>query len=166
MKILSLRQPWAHAVLYFGKTLENRRWSTRFRGEFLIHAAKGMTVAEYEDAEDFIVDTLWGDLDGATMYARREAYAADFRSRGHRGGIVGVARLVDVISPCVLPSDACVSGTLFECDHKWHMPEQYAFVLEGIRPLPFVPYKGELGFFNVPDDVARKAMGGQSCSAP
>lgn len=53
MKALSLRQPWAHIVLHYGKNLENRRWYTSFRGTFLLHAAKAMTRAEYEDAEDF-----------------------------------------------------------------------------------------------------------------
>ena len=39
MKCLSLRQPWAWAVVHAGKSVENRRWNTNFRGEFLIHAA-------------------------------------------------------------------------------------------------------------------------------
>jgi hypothetical protein len=37
---LSLRQPWAHAILYFGKTIENRSWGTNYRGRIRIHAAK------------------------------------------------------------------------------------------------------------------------------
>jgi hypothetical protein len=43
MKALSLRQPWAHMVVHGPKHIENRRWNTSFRGEFLIHAAKGCT---------------------------------------------------------------------------------------------------------------------------
>ena len=37
---LSLRQPWAWLVVNGLKDLENRRWNTRFRGTFLIHAAQ------------------------------------------------------------------------------------------------------------------------------
>lgn len=37
---LSLRQPWAWAILHAGKTIENRTWATRYRGRIRIHAAK------------------------------------------------------------------------------------------------------------------------------
>jgi hypothetical protein len=49
MKALSIRQPWAWLILHAGKDIENRDWPTRFRGRFLIHAAKGMTRDEYEN---------------------------------------------------------------------------------------------------------------------
>ena len=48
MKALSLRQPWAWLVAAGHKDVENRTWSTRFRGEFLIHAAKTFDDAGYE----------------------------------------------------------------------------------------------------------------------
>src|SRR5690348_2447825 len=50
MKALSIRQPWAWLILHAGKDIENRDWSTRFRGQVLIHAAKGMTQNEFADA--------------------------------------------------------------------------------------------------------------------
>ena len=145
MKALSLRQPWAHAVIYYGKTLENRVWNTTFRGEFLIHAAKGMKRDEYDDARDFIQDTL--KLSASEI----AAFDVDFGERGKRGGVVGIAHLVDVIRPCVDHEPSLFASG---CSHPWHMPEQFAFVLEGVRALPFVPWKGELGFFNVPEGYA------------
>lgn len=39
MKCLSIRQPWAWAIFH-GKDVENRTWTTKYRGELLIHAAK------------------------------------------------------------------------------------------------------------------------------
>lgn len=48
-----------------------------------------------------------------------------------RGGIVGEATLVD----CVTVSDS-----------PWFFGP-YGFVLEDVRPLPFRPYRGALGFF-------------------
>jgi hypothetical protein len=51
---LSIRQPWAWAILHKGKTIENRDWPTRFRGPVCIHAAKGMTRAEHLEFSDFI----------------------------------------------------------------------------------------------------------------
>jgi len=40
MKALSIRQPWAWAILNLGKDIENRKWKTNYRGPLLIHAAK------------------------------------------------------------------------------------------------------------------------------
>jgi hypothetical protein len=37
---LSLRQPWAYAILHLGKDVENRTWPTRFRGRVRIHASR------------------------------------------------------------------------------------------------------------------------------
>jgi ASCH domain len=38
-KSLSVRPEWAHAVMYLGKSTENRSWRTRYRGPLLIHAS-------------------------------------------------------------------------------------------------------------------------------
>jgi predicted transcriptional regulator len=40
MKVLSLKQPFAELVVSGKKTIEIRKWNTKFRGEFLIHASK------------------------------------------------------------------------------------------------------------------------------
>ncbi len=40
MKALSLKQPYAELVVSGKKRIELRRWNTKFRGEFLIHASK------------------------------------------------------------------------------------------------------------------------------
>lgn len=39
MKALSLKQPWAELVANGKKKIEIRKWGTKFRGEFLIHAS-------------------------------------------------------------------------------------------------------------------------------
>ncbi|MFH1425283.1 MAG: ASCH domain-containing protein [archaeon] len=40
MKALSLKQPFAELILQGKKKIEIRKWNTKFRGEFLIHASK------------------------------------------------------------------------------------------------------------------------------
>jgi len=40
MKALSIQQPWAWAILYAGKDIENRSWWTGVRERILIHAGK------------------------------------------------------------------------------------------------------------------------------
>lgn len=39
-KCLSLRQPYAELIVSGRKIIELRKWNTRFRGEFLVHASK------------------------------------------------------------------------------------------------------------------------------
>ena len=42
MKCLSVCQPFAELIIQGKKTIELRKWNTKFRGEFLIHAAKNV----------------------------------------------------------------------------------------------------------------------------
>jgi hypothetical protein len=46
IKGLSLKQPYPELIISGRKTTELRKWNTRFRGEFLVHASK----AVYKDA--------------------------------------------------------------------------------------------------------------------
>lgn len=121
MKALSLRQPWAWAVVEAGKDVENRRWNTKFRGDFLIHAASGWTKKQYRDSRAWI-ETL-KDQEGVRLVKEVPPMALL-----ERGGIVGVATLVDVLPP---------SDTLSFFPRPWHVPGQWGFVLENVRPLPF-----------------------------
>ncbi|MBX3751927.1 MAG: hypothetical protein KF897_17750 [Opitutaceae bacterium] len=121
---LSVRQPWACCIVHLGKDIENRDWPTRFRGEVAIHASKGMTRDEYE-----------GCL--ATVHA--VSLTQPFGAGGvfpaldelPRGGIVGVARIVDCVEWSASP---------------WFCG-RFGFVLADARPVPFVPVRGALGFF-------------------
>ncbi|WP_257765335.1 ASCH domain-containing protein [Burkholderia glumae] len=141
MKALSIRQPWAWLIVRpditdltareaarragLIKDIENRTWPTRYRGPLLIHAGKSMTRDEYEDVEWFL-DTTPIELPPAAQL--------------ERGGIIGVAKLVDCVAPRARTS-------------PWHMEGQHGFLLHDARPVPFLPYKGQLGIFEVPDDV-------------
>lgn len=152
MKALSLRQPWAYIVTHWGKVIENRHWNTDFRGEFLIHAAKGMEPEEYQDARDFVVETLRWQEQGCQLVKTTE-FDLGFKKHDRRGGIVGRARLVRVLPRCQPKGVA----SLFPCDHPWHIPDQFGFVLADVAPVPFVPFRGMPGFFDVPDDLVRAA---------
>lgn len=49
-RVLTIRQPWASAIIYAGKDVENRSWTTSYRGRVYIHA--GMRL----DPEDVLPD--------------------------------------------------------------------------------------------------------------
>jgi hypothetical protein len=144
---LSIRQPWAWAILHAGKDVENRDWSDRYPGftaalrlveavieegggKFLIHASLGMTRGEYEDS---LADMH--EISCTRPFPPGLALPA-FESLP-RGGIVGRAQLYDVVSEHASP---------------WFFGP-VGLVLRNVRPLPFVPCKGALGFFRVPDEV-------------
>lgn len=122
MIALSIRQPWAWLILNAGKDIENRDWWTGRRGRVLIHAGKGMTRDEYEDAEFFAAVCSPVELPPFEALLR--------------GGVVGSVEIVD----CVRASPS-----------KW-FAGKYGFVLRDPVILPFRPFRGALGFFPVPDE--------------
>ena len=121
---LSIRQPWAWAIINAGKDIENRDWSTRFRGPVCIHAAKGMTKREFDSFVDLArAMNRAGTWPGNAWVP----FPADLA----KGGIVGVAEIVDCVEDGPSP---------------WFFG-RYGFVLRNARPVPFIPVKGALGFF-------------------
>ena len=78
MKALSIRQPWAWAILHAGKNVENRTWHTSYRGPLLIHAGKGFD----KFGKWWLINTLGLAVPGNLP----------------RGGIVGRVRLVDCVT--------------------------------------------------------------------
>lgn len=47
MKCLSLKPPYAELLVSGKKTIELRKWNTKFRGDFLIHASKTIDKDSY-----------------------------------------------------------------------------------------------------------------------
>lgn len=120
LQALSIRQPWAWLILNAGKDVENRTWFTNHRGWFLIHASKGCTRKEYRECiEEWVFE----------FHIPDERVPA-FDSLNF-GGIVGAAYLGN----CVRHSDS-----------RW-FGGPCGFMLEQVRPLPFVACRGALGFF-------------------
>lgn len=116
---LSIRQPWCWLILNGGKDVENRDWTTNYRGPLLIHAGKQAD----ENAKSIAL---------LREYAP-ERLDACMRADYPLGGIVGRATLVDVVTSSTSP---WFSG-------------RYGFVLRDVQPLPFMPCSGALGLFAV-----------------
>lgn len=81
------------------------------------------------------------DEDGASFI--RDALGHALPPRFDRGGFIGSAVLAD----CV---DASASAWFFG---------PVGFVLQDIRPCRFTPWRGALGLFEVPDEIARALVG-------
>lgn len=118
---LSVRQPWAWAIVAGHKVIENRSAGSIRAGRMIcrriaIHAATGLKQAEYEWA-------VWRlDRHGVTC-PRPEALV--------RGAIVGAVDVVDIVS---------------ESDSEW-FGGQMGLVLENAVMCDPIPAAGALGYF-------------------
>lgn len=81
MKALSIRQPWAWAIVQGLKPVENRTWAPRHVGELLIHAGQ-------------MVD----DAGLQSMLATFPELRPQLPARWDLGGIVGVAEAVECVT--------------------------------------------------------------------
>jgi hypothetical protein len=95
MKTLSVRQPWAWLIVAGFKTIENRAWTTSYRGPLQIHASKTLEADEIDKIEAAF------------------AIVID-RTQLHRGGIVGRVTLVDIVTSSSSPWFTGPSGWVLE----------------------------------------------------
>lgn len=126
---LSIRQPWAWAIINAGKDIENRDWPTRFRGPVCIHAARGMTKDEYYHANR-VIQAAVGMVDQAWLDRWHGVTASPAKLQ--HGGIIGTAEIADCVEASASP---------------WFFG-RYGFVLRNVQPVDFIPVKGALGFFD------------------
>lgn len=118
---LSVRQPWAWAIIHAGKDIENRSWQSNHpslpeRGPLCIHAAQGMTQEEYANAARFMASIDVTCPPPADLW---------------RGGIIGTVEFWTVTRKHPSP---------------WFFGP-LGLVMEKPAPCAFVPAKGELGIF-------------------
>lgn len=129
MRTISVRQPWAWLLVNGHKEVENRTWETSFRGRFLIHAGKTMTKRDYTEVVEFLAD----------ISSPVQLPAFDDLERG---GVVGIADLHDCVSEYSSP----------------YFFGPYGFLVRNARPLPYLSFKGQLGFFDVPRSALQLAV--------
>ena len=133
MKALSVRAPWWWAILH-GKPVENREWYTNVRGRIALHASKWWNWEELK--EDWLDIVQMAEGDGITLPLVDKDATAAMKAAG--GCLVGTIEIVD----CVTRH----SSNFFV--------GKYGFVLRNPEPLARpVPFKGQLGFFEVPDNL-------------
>ena len=133
MKAISVRQPWAYFILTGQKPIENRTWSTNYRGPLVIHS--GLRVGK--NYNEVLVPTA-REL-GPAVFLEAAVGASPkctLTTACRRGCLLGI---VDLVSVCEESTSPWFQGP-------------YGWVL--INPILFpepIPYKGRLGLFNVPD---------------
>lgn len=125
MRALTVRQPWAWAIASGVKTIENRTWTTTYRGPLAIHAGARW---DGSDAHQTVSDLA-------------NVHVSEMRITGKQMG--AVIAVVDLTGIC----DALVRDQTCDCG-PWAMGEQYHWQLASPRPIdPPAPSKGRLGLW-------------------
>ncbi len=125
MKCLSVCQPFAELIIQGKKTIELRKWNTKFRGEFLVHAAKNILTED----------------------CKRMKISSSITT----GAIIGKVKLTDVKkyeSDKELKSDKKKHYSSSDITKN-----KYGFILENPKKLRVpIPYSGKLNFFEFHPD--------------
>ena len=58
MKALTIKQPWATLIMQGNKRFEFRSWQTKYRGDLLIHAGKGIDKEAIKRLEKYLPEEL------------------------------------------------------------------------------------------------------------
>jgi hypothetical protein len=138
MKVLSVRQPWAWAIIHGGKDVENRVWETKHRGPLAIHAGKkfDFTREDWNNALSGAYGETYWKMAGGFNQSR------PFPGDHPKGAIIGIVDIVDCI-----PDSACDNPWKAEGDNFW------CWIVENPRPVEPLPMKGQLGLWTIPDDL-------------
>jgi len=126
MKALSVINPWAHLIMYHGKTVENRTWATNYRGRILIHVSKKLLTG-YKDLMIYLIRNGTLKIDTITLSEELKKIESEC------GMIIGSVELYD-----------CIKGY----ESKWAEDGMYHWIIR--NPEVFekpIPAKGSLGLW-------------------
>lgn len=129
-KCLSVSQPFADLIISGKKTIELRKWNTRFRGEFLIHSPVKI---KSEDCKRLGIN----------------------ETNLRTGAIIGKAVIYDVKIYKTKKELQADKEHHFASDESYR---KYGFLLKNAKQFKIqIPCKGKLGFFDIQlDDTTVK----------
>jgi hypothetical protein len=139
LRVLTVKQPWASLIASGVKRIENRTWTTRYRGPVAIHASLGRE----PKAPDMVAASLRAVGIEATAAECDLRFGLSDRTLP-AGVIVGVVDLVDVVPAAEVPA----------ADGAWVIGP-YCWILRPIPDwrrrfrLPGEPIRGKLGLWRL-----------------
>lgn len=131
IRILSIRQPWTWLIAAGHKGIENRTWSTSYRGPVLLHAGVRMDSEPIERIEYRYGVKIPRDLP--------------------RGGIVGIAGLCDCVNKS---GDQFFLGPTVMHDGK--IKNNYGFVMRGASSIPLLRCAGKLNLYQADEALLNR----------
>lgn len=124
MKVLTIKQPFASLIVEGLKEYEFRTWKTKYRGEFLIHAGKGVDKKAMEKFKCFNLDYPSGCIIGKVTLT--DCIKIDDEAR----------KMLKEKKSIVY--DSVINNT------DW---EGYGFKMENIQKIEPIPVDGKLSFW-------------------
>jgi hypothetical protein len=155
IRALTVQQPFAWAIAYAGKDVENRPWRTAWRGLVAIHAGLDMHPGHFPARTDEglaaarALDKLGGRNN---VWNPRHLVKTSLGPVHHPGLALGAVIAVAVIAGChhestEQPANSC---------SPWGMPGQFHWQLARVRPLAEpVPCRGRQRLWRLPGDVEK-----------
>lgn len=131
MKALSVKQPWAWAIVNGFQPMLSVAEEIDYRGEILIHTGK-------TDAGE----PSWFALRQKMQAAGEDPNDVPDLHELAKGGIVGRVEIIEIMRGSTSP---------------W-FEGPIALILARATPLKLIPYPGQLGLFEIPDQVVAQSL--------
>jgi len=153
VRVLTVKQPWAWAIVHGGKDVENRvRSLGPYRGPVAIHAGLGWSEQGAEDTE--VIRAVVSELNGWRA-SDLELWGADTIEpddpRFVRGAVIGVVNRWAEHRP---RPGCCPNLGVRPFGGPWAMADHWHSNLSDPRPLPRpIPATGRLGLWRPDDDL-------------
>ena len=132
MKVLTVGQPYASAIMEALKPVENRAWKTSYRGTLVIHAGLSKKWLHMTPKELRIQMKVLGNWKLLPF-----------------GALLGTVELDDIVfygHERAMHSNPFAYGPL-------------CWILENPKQFKTpIPYKGRQGLWNIPDEIIKKAL--------
>ncbi len=128
MKAISIQRPWPEAIMRREKPIECRNWATKYRGRILIHVA----------------------LKPWALYLFNESYYEV------SGALIGTVELVRIKE--YYGKNSFFNDTQLHLIPMGNHTKFGWFLKNPIRFKEPIPYRGQLGLFEVPDEIVEKPV--------
>lgn len=123
MKVITIKQPWATLIAKGYKEYEFRTWKTKYRGEILIHAGKGIDKKAMARFENLKLEYLIGCIIAKAQITDCIPVDDDFRKK-------------------VLPKNPNVYKGLNKTEWKG-----YGFKIENVEEIETIEINGKLSLW-------------------
>ena len=124
MKVLTIKQPWATLIMEGYKCFEFRSWQTKYRGDLLIHAGKGIDKEAVNRLKKYLPEEL------------------------PKGKILGKVKLIDCIkcdenfkNKCLQENKDVYAKSSFKENYAWQLEIEEVYKEQ-------IDVKGQLGLWN------------------
>ena len=133
MKAITIKQPFASLIIEGYKEYEFRTWRTKFRGDILIHAGKGVDKKAMEKNKHLVSDCPSGCM-------------------------LGIVKITDCIK---IDDDARLmlkekNNIVYDhviTDKEW---DGFGFKLENVRKIEKIPVNGKLSLWDFEGEIIEK----------